>query len=93
MGMLMSRAGLVFNVLAMLVFCYRLILREEAELQGAQTAHFAAYLRSVPRLWPSLRPHIPASAQCPRWKAGFKAESWYWSFVLVPAIFVITLRR
>ncbi len=91
--MLTSRAGLVFNVVAMVAFCYRLILREETELQAAQGTHFAVYLRSVPRLWPSLRPHIPASEQCPRWKAGFKAESWYWSFVLAPAIFVIALRR
>ena len=93
MGMLMSRAGLVFNVFAMIVFCYRLILREEAELLAAQPTHFTAYLLAVPRLLPSLTPRIPSSGQPPRWKAGFKAESWYWAFALMPALFALSLHR
>src|ERR1700733_9177441 len=35
-GAMMSRAGFFLAVVAMLVFCYRLILREEAELQASQ---------------------------------------------------------
>ena len=93
MGVLMSRAGLAFYLVAMVVFCYRLILREEAELRASQTTRFAAYLRAVPRLWPALQPRIPASAQGPRWRAGFKAESWFWAFVLVPAMFILTLHK
>lgn len=91
-GTMMSRAGFFLVVLSMVVFCYRLILREEGELQVAQTMQYAAYLRAVPRLWPSLRPRVPASTQCPSWKAGFKAESWYWGFALALAAFAITLQ-
>ncbi len=92
MGTMMSRAGFVLGVLAMVAFCYRLILREESELQLTQTTHYTAYLHAVPRLWPSLRPRVPASAQRPNWKAGFKAESWYWGFALALLAFAITLQ-
>jgi hypothetical protein len=39
----------------------------------------------------ALRPRVPASAQCPDWKTGFKVESWYWGFALAVAAFAITL--
>ncbi len=91
-GSMMSRTGFVFGVLAMVIFSYRLIFREEDQLRLAQTAQYAAYLRAVPRLWPSLTSRLPASAQLPNWKAGYKAESWYWGFALAVAAFALTLQ-
>jgi hypothetical protein len=44
----------------MLLFCYRLILREEAELRAVQGASYDEYQKAVPRLWPALRPCVPA---------------------------------
>jgi protein-S-isoprenylcysteine O-methyltransferase Ste14 len=80
MGALMSRTGFFVAVLAMLVFCYRLIFREEDELQASQGARYQGYRRAVPRLWPSLQPRIVSAGQPANWAAGFKAESWYWGF-------------
>lgn len=91
-GALMSRAGFVLGVVAMVTFCYRLIFREEGELRVAQSAQYAAYVRAVPRLFPSLWPRVSASAQHPKWKAGFTAEAWCWGFALAMAAFAITLQ-
>src|SRR5580658_8757310 len=60
LGAMMSRTGCLLAVVAMLVFCYRLILREESELRAAQGGMYERYRNAVPRLWPSLRPQIAA---------------------------------
>src|SRR5580658_210094 len=54
MGAMMSRAGMAVCVAAMIVFSYRLIFREEAELSANQGERYDAYRRRVPRLLPSL---------------------------------------
>ena len=92
LGALMSRTGFVVAVVAMLVFCYRLILREEAEFQTNQGGAYERYRELVPRLWPSARPRIPASARRAKWSAGFRAEFWYWGFALAITAFAITLK-
>jgi protein-S-isoprenylcysteine O-methyltransferase Ste14 len=51
MGAMMSRTGFIVAVAAMLVFCYRLILREESELQTSQGEPYEGYSKAVPRLW------------------------------------------
>ena len=91
MGAMMSRIGFVVAVAAMLVFCYRLILREEADLQASQGKQYADYRSLVPRLRPSLRPRIASAGHQARWKDGFKAESWYWGFAAAVVTFAITL--
>ena len=78
-------------VTAMLVFCYRLILREEAELQESQGEQYKRYHKAVPRLWPSLLPRIAAAGSQARWIEGLKAESWYWGFAAAVVAFAITL--
>ena len=92
MGALMSRLGFALAVTAMTVFCYRLIFREESELQASQGESYRAYCRAVPRLWPSLVARIPSAGSEARWKDGFKAESWYWGFALALGAFAITLQ-
>lgn len=91
MGSLMSRVGFGVAVLAMLVFCYRLILREEAELEVSQGEHYARYRNAVPRLWPALRPRAPAAGHPARGRDGFKAEAWSWGFAAAVVGFAITL--
>lgn len=91
MGALMSRTGWAVAVVVMLVFCYRLIFREEAELLASQGANYASYRTTVPRLWPSLLPRIGACGQRPSWSAGLKAESWYWGFAVAVTVFAATL--
>jgi len=92
LGSMMSRAGFVFAVVAMWVFCYRLILREESELRASQGARFEVYCRAVPRLWPALRPGTASAGGQPKWTEGFKAEFWYWGFAVAVAAFAITLK-
>jgi protein-S-isoprenylcysteine O-methyltransferase Ste14 len=91
MGTLMSRVGFVVCVLAMVVFCYRLIFREEAELLAGQGEAYERYRKAVPQLWPALTPRIPSSGRRAKWADGFKAESWYWGFALAVAAFAVTL--
>jgi len=92
LGAMMSRTGFVVVVVAMLVFCYRLIFREEAELQASQGEQYERYRRAVPRLMPSLWPRIASAGRHARWAAGFKAESWYWGFAAGLVVFAITLK-
>lgn len=91
MGALMSRTGFFLAVAIMLLVCYRLILREESELQASQGATYERYCNMVPRLMPSLRPHIAASGRRAKWGEGFKAELWFWGFAVALTAFAITL--
>jgi protein-S-isoprenylcysteine O-methyltransferase Ste14 len=91
LGAMMSRIGFVVAVAVMLLFCYRLILREESELQARQGSTYERYNKMVPRLWPSLRPHIAAAGRQANWSAGFKAEFWYWGIAAAESAFAITL--
>jgi protein-S-isoprenylcysteine O-methyltransferase Ste14 len=91
MGAMASRIGFVVLVGGMIVFSYRLIWREEAELLRSQGEPYAAFLARVPRLMPAVRPRVPAAGRRPDWAAGFRAESWYWGFAAAIAAFAITL--
>jgi protein-S-isoprenylcysteine O-methyltransferase Ste14 len=92
MGAMMSRTGFLVAAVAMLVFCYRLILREEAELQTAQGEEYEHYRKAVPRLRPALWPRIASAGRQARWADGFKAEAWYWGFAAALVVFAMTLR-
>ena len=92
MGAMMSRAGFILAVTAMVVFSYRLIFREEAELRDSQGASYDAYCKAVPRLLPAPRPRIARAGRIAQWNEGFKAESWYWGFAVSVIVFAITLR-
>jgi protein-S-isoprenylcysteine O-methyltransferase Ste14 len=91
-GAMMSRTSFFVAVAAMLVFCYRLILREEAELQASQGEQYERYRKAVPRLWPSLWPRVAAAGRQPDWIGGLKAESWYWGLAAALLAFAITLK-
>jgi hypothetical protein len=92
MGAMMSRLGFFVALLAMLVFCYRLILREESELEAGQGEQYENYRKAVPRLWPALLPRIPSAGHKAKWAAGFKAESWYWGLAAALIAFAISLK-
>ena len=91
-GAMMSRVGFFVAVWAMLVFCYRLIVREEAELLASQGEQYKEYRNAVPRLWPALWPRIASGGRQAKWADGFKAQSWYWGFAAALVAFVITLK-
>ena len=91
LGSMMSRLGVALAVAAMLVFCYRLILREEVELVASQRARYRAYREAVPRLFPSFTARVPNSEREPRWGDGFRAEFWCWGFAAGLVAFAVTL--
>jgi protein-S-isoprenylcysteine O-methyltransferase Ste14 len=90
LGLMMNRIGFPVAVLCTLVFCYRLILREEAELGATQGKLYRVYRRSVPRLWISPWPRIPSAGRRPAWSHGFKAEAWCWCFAAAVLAFAAT---
>ncbi len=92
MASLMSRSGAVLAILLMWLFCYRLIVREEADLKTRQGEPYVRYCNTVSRLWPSLRARVPASGKAAHWQEGFKAELWYWGFVASLGVFAGTLQ-
>ena len=91
-GAMMSRVGFFVAVAAMLVFCYRLILREEAELAATQGEGYWDYSRAVPRMWPALVPRTASAGRRAKWVEGFWAEAWYWGFAAASVAFAITLK-
>jgi hypothetical protein len=91
-GVLASRTGFIFLVLANWLFVYRLIFREEEALRESQGESYRAYCRSVPRFWPSIRPRLPRGSNRPRWGQAFGGESFVWIFGLAELSVAITLR-
>ena len=87
-----SRTGSLVLVLGTIPFVFRLILREEASLLESQGDSYRRYFETVPRLWPSLRPRVPAGGGRPNWVDGFAGETFVWSFAIGMAVFDVTLR-
>jgi protein-S-isoprenylcysteine O-methyltransferase Ste14 len=91
MGFAMSRLGMALVLIAHGVFLARLIGREEGELVATQGESYRAYLAAVPRLWPSLRPRVPAGGLAPRWGQAFAGETFFWLLFAGLAWFAVTL--
>ena len=92
LGLMASRTGFLVLVIATVPFVYRLILREEASLLESQGDSYRRYFEAVPRLWPSLRPRVPAGGARPNWVDGCVGEAFMWSFAIGMAVFDATLR-
>lgn len=90
-GLLASRAGWIFIVVVMWLFMYRLIFREEDGLLQTQGDSYRAYLKAVPRFWPSLTPRVPSGGGEARWRQAFAGESLIWLFGAAELVFAITL--
>ena len=90
-GVLASRLGFVFLVLANWIFVYRLIFREEESLLKIQGESYRAYCRAVPRFWPALRPRVPSGNLQPDWGQAFAGESFVWLFGIAELLIAVTL--
>ena len=92
LGVMASRLGWIFLTASIYVYLLRLIRREEAELREAQGESYAAYCRSVPAFFPSLRPRLPAGGLQPRWRQAFVSELFIWIYGLAELTYAVTLR-
>ena len=90
-GVMASRLGWLFMVVAMWLFVFRLILREEDGLLHNQGKSYAAYLKAVPRLWPSLVPRVPSAGCQPHWGQSIAGEMFVWLFGAAVLCFALTL--
>jgi protein-S-isoprenylcysteine O-methyltransferase Ste14 len=90
-GVMASLFGWIFLVVAMWIFHYRLIRREEDELLRTQGESYRAYIKAVPRLWPALKPRVPAAGRRPRWGQAFAGELFVWLFGAGVVCFAVTL--
>ena len=90
-GVLASRLGWLFLVIANWVFVYRLIFREEESLRQSQGESYRAYLHAVPRFWPSFTPRVPSGNRAPRWGQAFVGESFVWLFGVAELCLALTL--
>jgi protein-S-isoprenylcysteine O-methyltransferase Ste14 len=90
-GVLASRTGFIFLVIANWLFVYRLIFREEEALLRTQGESYRAYCRSVPRFWPSLKSRLPAGNNLPQWGQAFAGESFVWIFGIAELAIALTL--
>jgi protein-S-isoprenylcysteine O-methyltransferase Ste14 len=92
MALLASRTGWFVMVVGMVMFQYRLIGREELELSRTLGESYQAYCKAVPRLWPSIRPRVPAGDLKPHWKQAWLAEAFFfWGFAAAMVCFAVTL--
>ena len=87
MAMMASRTGGVVLIIGNVLVVWRLIGREEAALEQSQGEAYRAFLGAVPRLWPSLRPRLPASGSQAKWPQAFMGEAWVWIFALNGFVF------
>jgi protein-S-isoprenylcysteine O-methyltransferase Ste14 len=92
MGAFMSRLGCILAIVAMWVFCYRLIRLEEAGFDTMQEPSYERYRAAVPRWWPSWSARTPARGAAPNWSAALKAECWCWGYALGALAFALTLK-
>ncbi len=82
MAFLASRTGGLVLILGSLLIVLRLIGREEAAMAQSQGEAYRVFQAAVPRLWPSLRPRLPAGGLQPKWFQAFLGEAHLWALAL-----------
>lgn len=90
-GFLASPTGWFVMTFGLLIFYYRLVLREEEALKASQGESFCAYCAAVPRFLPAIRPRVKSSGAGARWGQAFAGEAFIWGFAASVIAFAITL--
>jgi protein-S-isoprenylcysteine O-methyltransferase Ste14 len=91
-GVLFSRLGWIAEMVLAVLFCYRLIFREEEELLRVHSENFLAYCRAVPRLLPALRPRVSASGARLYWLEAVATQTPWWAIALGELAYAVSLR-
>jgi protein-S-isoprenylcysteine O-methyltransferase Ste14 len=73
-AVLMPPSGAIVSLILLAVFLLRLILGEEAFLAPRLGESYAAYLKAVPRLFPSPWPRVASGGRKPEWLRALLGE-------------------
>jgi protein-S-isoprenylcysteine O-methyltransferase Ste14 len=92
MGLMASRIGYAVIVVGTLIINLRLIGREEAELTETQGESYRNYVKTVPRLIPSVTPRVPSGGGRSQWKQALQGEGFFWGFSAATVAFAITMK-
>jgi protein-S-isoprenylcysteine O-methyltransferase Ste14 len=90
LGLFASRSGFLIIFFGMLLFMFRLILHEEANLLQLQGDGYRRYISTVPRLIPALRPRIPPAGAKPNWVDGIAGELLLWCGAVAMLVYLVT---
>jgi len=92
LALLTTWQGFLIITIGLTIFMLRLTGLEESKLEVTLGESYRAFCRSVPRLWPSLKPRLPSGGIAPRWSQAIFGELHMWGFFAGMAAFAITLR-
>ena len=93
LGFLANRLGFLILVAGWAIRILRLIAREEEKLEQQLGVRYREFARSVPRLFPSISPRLPAAGLDAHWGQAFRSELAIWAFFVTLIAFTITLRN
>jgi protein-S-isoprenylcysteine O-methyltransferase Ste14 len=78
LALLMPVSGAIFTIVGIVLFQFRIILREEDFLTAKLGAAYTDYCAQVPRLVPALRPQVARAGVRPQWVRAALAEIFMW---------------
>ena len=84
---LMPPGGALFALVTVTLLIVAWVLAEEHKLTIERGDAYTAYLKKVPRFFPSLVPKIPSGAARPHWLQGFVGEVHLWGMAITYVIF------
>jgi protein-S-isoprenylcysteine O-methyltransferase Ste14 len=88
-----SRLGFVVIVGGLTFFYYRLIAREESLLSETQGESYQKFLKTVPRMMPSLSPRVAGAGMVPQWGQAVVGETFMWLFAVASICFAATFNQ
>jgi len=87
LSILMPPGGALFALATVTLLIVAWVLAEERKLTIERGDAYTAYLKKVPRFFPSIVPRIPAGAARPHWLQGFLGEIHLWGMTITYLIF------
>jgi protein-S-isoprenylcysteine O-methyltransferase Ste14 len=87
LALLMPASGAIFCIVFIGLFELRLIVGEESFLTANLGESYRVYCAKVPRLFPAIRPRVPASTLQPTWPSAFLSEIYMWGVVVAFTVF------
>ena len=87
LSILMPPGGALFALVAVTLLIVAWVMAEERKLTVERGDAYTAYLKKVPRFFPSIVPRIPAGTARPHWLQGFLGEIHLWGMTITYLIF------